>query len=104
MSNVPGSITQSATTKPEENHRCVTGLQKVAVNIEAVMDSLLRSGRLIGRMGVLGTLPGRGRFGANVSRIGGTAAILLAFLAASGCSREDALEHLKKELPVDIIQ
>jgi hypothetical protein len=90
--------------KAEENHSCVIGPQKFAVNIEAVMDRLLRSSRVIGRMGALRTLRGRGRSAAKLNRIGGTAAILVALLAASGCSREDAVEHLKKELPVDSIQ
>jgi len=104
MSNVPCSITQSATTKPEENHSRVIGPQRVGINIEAVTGRLFRSGRVVGTICVRGTLPGRGRPSTKVKQVGGTVAILVALLAASGCSREDAVEHLKKELPVDSIQ
>jgi hypothetical protein len=39
-----------------------------------------------------------------VRRTGGTVAILAVFLISGGCSRDDALEHLRKEVPVDTIQ
>jgi hypothetical protein len=49
---------------------------------------------------MLGTLHCVGSRG----RIVGTASILVVFLMFSGCSRDDALEQLKKEIPVDTIQ
>jgi hypothetical protein len=77
--------------------------QKIAVNIKAIMDRQFGSCRTIGRIGVFGTSLGCGSFHVKVKRIGGTAAIVTALLAIGGCSREDAVEHLKKELPVDTI-
>jgi hypothetical protein len=53
---------------------------------------------------MLGTLRCVGRSRAPMSRIGSTVAILAAFLMSSACSRDGALEHLKKEVPVDTIQ
>ena len=53
---------------------------------------------------MLGTLHCVGRARTPVSRIGSTVAVLAVFLMSSGCSRDDALEHLKKEVPVDTIE
>jgi hypothetical protein len=104
MSNVPGLMHAERTTKTRRNHGAVIAPQKTIVNITAMMDRLFGNCRLIDRMGALGGLPGCGTFDAKVKRVGRMAAVLAVFVAVSGCSREDAVEHLKKELPVDSIQ
>src|SRR5947199_10745923 len=85
-------------------HGVVIALQKNAVNIDAIAERLFGIAGQSDRAGMPGSLHCVGRSRARGRRIGGTVAILAVGLISGSCSRDDALEHLRKEVPVDTIE